>query len=319
MKRSEKRNPRCGWLTIVSATTCLASFAHGQVTFQFDYSYGGTSITPEARALMVAAGNALSSRLGDTLSVVSPGGGNSWSINFNDPGSGGSQTISNPTIGANTIVVYVGERGLGSGVLGQAGPGAWSASGTSDWITTVDRRGSSGYTQNNTGLGHTATDFAPWGGSITFGTGISWYFDSDPSTVEGFAGQSDFYSVAVHELAHVLGYGTSDSWNNDRSGSSFLGPASLALNNPLSLSSDFGHWNNGTMSYVGTPGNLQEAAMDPNLTVGTRKYFTELDYAGLTDIGWQVSPVPEPAEIAGAVGLGLVGFASYRRRLKKPA
>ncbi len=316
MKRSEKRNPRHALLTVVSVTSFIVPSAHSQVTFQFDYSYdtGGFFASQTRKDLLAAAGQALANRLGDALSAVSPSTGNTWSASFSNPGAVGTTTVDNLGIPANTILIYAGGQSLGSGILGQGGAGGWSASGTSDWIATVDRRGSPGSTRNASGT--PATDFAPWGGSITFGAGISWYFDSDPSTAESFAGQSDFYSVAVHELAHVLGYGTSDSWNNNRSGSSFQGPASLALNNPLSLSSDLGHWNNGTLSYVGTPGNSQEASMDPDLTVGTRKYFTELDYAGLTDIGWQVSPVPEPAEITAAVGLGLIGFASYRRRLK---
>jgi hypothetical protein len=40
------------------------------------------------------------------------------------------------------------------------------------------------------------------------------------------------------------------------------------------------------MSTVGSV--AQEVVMDPALTVGTRRKFTRLDFAGLADIGWQV-------------------------------
>ena len=50
--------------------------------------------------------------------------------------------------------------------------------------------------------------------------------------------------------------------------------------------------------------------MDPSIFDGTRKYFTELDYAGLDDIGWTV--IPEPGTTILLIsGLGL---AAVRRR-----
>ncbi|MEI6862328.1 MAG: PEP-CTERM sorting domain-containing protein [Verrucomicrobiota bacterium] len=56
--------------------------------------------------------------------------------------------------------------------------------------------------------------------------------------------------------------------------------------------------------------------MDPSLTVGSRKFFTTLDFAGLQDIGWQLSAIPEPstlvwAAVAGALGVG------WRRRSRR--
>ena len=68
---------------------------------------------------------------------------------------------------------------------------------------------------------------------------------------------------------------------------SFGGPV------PLSGTS---HWAEGTRS-----GGV-EAAMDPTLTVGKRKNFTPLDFAGLDDIGWDVLPPPvTTGSIAGTV------------------
>lgn len=50
--------------------------------------------------------------------------------------------------------------------------------------------------------------------------------------------------------------------------------------------------------------------MDPGITPNLRKYFTELDYAAMNDIGWQVSPIPEMEIWAMMLaGLGLLGWS----------
>lgn len=54
--------------------------------------------------------------------------------------------------------------------------------------------------------------------------------------------------------------------------------------------------------------------MDPSILLGTRKEFTELDYAGLSDLGWQLAPVPEPATVVGLSAVGLAGAWGVRRR-----
>jgi hypothetical protein len=133
------------------------------------------------------------------------------------------------------------------------------------------------------------TDFGPWGGAISFDTGgTNWYFGQAlpvPSTA------IDFYSVALHEIGHILGIGdipsdgSASSWTTFVSGGSFVGPAAEQANGgaPVPLDAALHHWADGTIS-AGA-----EAAMTPILDPGTRKLFTPLDFAGLTDIGWQVS------------------------------
>ena len=216
---------------------------------------------------------------------------------FNNPQTGASDSEVDKLVPADTLIVFVGARDLSGGTLGLAGPGGWSASGTSTWIDTLKQRG------ETSAFGAGATDFAPWGGQITIDTfdGASardWNFDyaAAPS-----AGQADLYSVLLHELGHVLGYGTSDSWNTHvvaGSPSVFTGTlSSLAHGGSVNLHTDLGHWAIGTMSSSG--GLPQEAAMDPNISLGTRKTFTELDVAGLGDLGWVV--VPEPSSIVMSV------------------
>ena len=88
---------------------------------------------------------------------------------------------------------------------------------------------------------------------------------------------------------------------------------------PVPVTADHGHWADGMMSTIPGTSTLQEPAMDPTITVGTRKYFTDLDFAGLSGIGWEVTPVPEPEHYALVAGLGLLGFAVCRRRLAQRA
>jgi hypothetical protein len=108
--------------------------------------------------------------------------------------------------------------------------------------------------------------------------------------------QEDFLTVAEHELGHLLGFGTAPSWENRVVGSSFLGLAAQAEHagaiptdapNP-----NAGHWQDSTMD------NGTRCTMDPTLPAGVRATFTQLDFAGLADLGWQVAglgvPVNQP-------------------------
>jgi matrixin len=295
-------------LVLLFALSSIA--AQAQVTFQFDYSldannfFSGPNIG--RRTILEAAATALQGRLADNLSGISPGGGNSWTAIFANPATGAQQNVSDPTIAPNILLIYAGGRDLGTSTLGVGGFGGFGASGTQTWLDTVSQRGQSGAP---------LTEFGPWGGAITFDIDATWYFDADPSTVESFPGQNDFYSVALHELGHVLGIGTAASWTNLVNGANqFTGSESVSLNGgPVPLESNRGHWLNGTTSTLPGTAVQQEVAMDPSLTVGTRKYFTDLDNAGLNDIGWTVIPIPEP-RLAALFGLGALGIFLGRRR-----
>lgn len=99
------------------------------------------------------------------------------------------------------------------------------------------------------------------------------------------------------------------------SGLTFSGPASKSLNGgaDVSLAND-AHWAEGLMSVLPGTATSQEVAMDPTLTLGTRKFFTEMDYAGLQDIGWELSAIPEPEHAAMLAALAMLAFAHWRRR-----
>lgn len=280
----------------------------GAISIQFDYTYDTGNFFSGAnigrRSYLDAAAQAFTLELSDSLSAIVPYGNNTWSASFSDPSTGNTISLSNLQIQANTLVVYVGARNLGGSTLGIGGPGGYSISGSQQsWFDTVEARGQTG------ALASTPTDFGPWGGSIVFNSTSPWYFDSDPSTMESFFGQDDFYSVALHELAHTLGFGTAPSWMADVSGTTFTGAASTLVYGGLhpSVSADQGHWADGTSSKIFGTNTVQETDMDPAITVGTRKYLTSLDYAGLQDVGW--TTVPEPSSylllLLGIAALGL--------------
>ncbi|VAX07897.1 hypothetical protein MNBD_GAMMA25-1142 [hydrothermal vent metagenome] len=288
----------------------LISHQAAAISIVFDYSYDSSGFFADTQrvSLLNAAGNALGSRLQDTLGAITPGGVNTFDASFINPGTGSTATINNYNVLDNTLVIYVGGRDLGS-TLGIGGSGGFSAGGTQSFIDSLNR--------GQTGVDLAPpTDFGPWGGSISFNSTANWYFDTDLSTDADIVG-NDFYSVALHELGHVLGLGTAGSWDTwvNSTDATFTGNLStLAFGSAVPLYSDLSHWNTGTMSTV--DGVAQEAAMDPNLTTGTRKLFTELDYTGLGDVGWEVSAVPVPAAVW-LFGSGLLGLLHFGRRNRK--
>ena len=241
------------------------------VTILFDYTFdskanGGAGFFeshPEAVAILNQVGAEHGARLSASLGEIAPGGGNSWTASLFDPRTGAMTTIDNLSVPANTIRVYVGARDLGA-QAGVGGYGGFSAGGTQAWLNYLNSRGHNG--------------FGPWGGSLAFGTTTNWFYGSTTSGIG--SSQVDFYSVALHELGHLLGIGTAPQWTSLVSGGSFVGPNAQAVyGGPVPLH-DGAHWADGVMV------NGQNVSLDPFLTTGTRVSWSSLDAAALTDIGW---------------------------------
>ncbi len=254
------------------------------VTLHFDYSLDRNNFfnTADKRNLLEQAGRMITQQLGDHLAAVTPSGTNTWTPFVTDPTTGTRHSFPNLSVPADTVIIYVGGRDLTGPELGEGGGGGYSASGSQAWLDTVKGRGQAG------ALAARATDYAPSLGSIVFDTvGANWYFGA---TTNGLgSNQSDFLSVALHELTHVLGLGNAKSWQTYLSGSSFVGPASkAAYGGPVPLNPGRDHWAEGTRS------GGQETVMDPTITEGTRKLMTPLDFAGLKDVGWQVTGATGP-------------------------
>lgn len=260
----------------ISATTPPANL-HIVFNYQYD-STGFFAAHPDAVARLDQAA-ALFSVFAEKLDAVAPGLGNTWEEQFDNPTTGQLVSVSNPVVATNTIVIYVGaSNSLQTLELGQGAPGGWTATGSESWLADVEARGQAGAL-----LGH-PTDFGPWGGSISFSRSANWNLSSNPPP----AGTEDFLSVAIHEIAHVLGFGTSDSWNTYITGTGFTGPHAELVNGgkPVPLSADSAHWADGSESAVGSA--WQACMMDPYLPPGQRRTLTQLDFAGLEDVGWQL-------------------------------
>jgi len=299
---------------LITAALVIGTGSSQAFTLSFNYTYDGgffSNGNESRRSIMNDAGSFFEQRINDRLSAITSTDHDHFNANFRRPDSGDNITLNDFNVAADTLVIYAGGRALANNSLGTGGPGGYSISDqTPGFEDTVVNRG------QGTTRGPTADDFGPWGGSITFNSTYgSWYFDTDPSTSEPFSG-SDFYSVALHEIAHVLGYGTSDSWDNlvTDTGPVFTGSHATSLfAGDVPLTSDGSHWQARQKSTV-DGGDLQEVAMGPSLRNGQRKVFTDLDLAGLQDIGWEVvSPVPVPAAVY-LFGSGLLGLLGLARR-----
>jgi hypothetical protein len=305
--------------------------ARAQLVIQFDYSQdsGGffTGTNSARQAYLDAAADYVSGFLNaQQLSAVTSTGSNHLTTIFTNPGTGSTVTLSDQSVAANTLLVYAGGRDLGGSTLGQGGSGGFGWSGSFAFGRQATGRSTA-----------TGTDLPalPWGGSISFdAAGTSWYFDSDIGTVDVPGGQYDFFSVATHELFHLMGFGntsappsdvsttTYTNWSSFITGSTFTGPGSMAEEGgAVALSPEKAHWFEGTMSTAEGSGDPQEAMMDPTIGTGIRKYVTALDLAGLADLGWQVSglsTIPEPATWSLVLGLCFLGLAVWRRRAAAP-
>jgi Ca2+-binding RTX toxin-like protein len=280
-RKKSREHDLCASSEVLETRVLLA------VLLQFDYSLDANNFFdpsfPERRAALEEAGRQISERLEDTLLEIIPhkdDPGDTWTAIYTNPATGAEEESSvDLTIGQSVVVVFAGGRQLGS-TLGIGGPGGFSASGTQAWIDLVRGRGQAGALLSS-GF---ETDFALWGGTIAFDSDANWHFDLGTAGLDN--SENDFLSVALHELTHMFGFGTAASWFNQVNGVEFTGSASIAEydfsgNPPVDV--DQAHW----QEDISDGG--EEVAMDPTLLVGTRKGLTELDFAALEDIGWQVS------------------------------
>ncbi|MDB6173885.1 MAG: hypothetical protein JWL59_3196 [Chthoniobacteraceae bacterium] len=269
--------------TLLILTACSIT-AHGAFTIQFDYSYDtGFFSGPNVgrRALLTAAANVFTSRLTTTtLLPVTPSGSDLWDVAFSNPATGATVNLSNPTIAANILTIYVGARDLPGITAGEAQGIGYSASGSAAWLSLFDSKDS-------------VTHYEPLGGSITFDSTNDWYFDPDPRTVEPFSQSSDFFSCAQHEIAHLLGFNASvNAFAAHTSAAGlFIGSHALSVyGGPVPLSDDDSH----------LEADLQFEAsfltMDPALHYQTRTRFSNLEFAILQDIGYGTPLLPSTEE-----------------------
>lgn len=264
-----------------------------------------------------------------------------WSLNYTNPTTGSAVTLNTFNLPLDQVTVYVGARNLG-GSLGIGGPSgaSYSTSGggfESEWVGAVNAmeaasnagmvRGGPvlGTLSGTLTLGATQApydlDYGYGVGSLSLNSTSSWNLDYNTLPT---VSQNDLYSVAVHEILHTIGFGLGLTWDQHVvSSTSWDGAAVIALlgSGTNVLSGDGTHIAEGLTGIplvdgVWQTGDTQEALMDPTLTMGTRKYVTDLDLAFLRDMNWDTQVIPEP----GVATLTVMGIAlvALRRRTNRP-
>jgi len=301
-----------GAVAAVSLSAAIQQASAIEIVLDYSLDTNNFFDTPAKRDAMRAVADFYENLIKDDLDAIDPTapGTGTWDIVFSHPGTGASHMIANPVIPADTIVVYAGGRALTS--AGRGGPGGWGASGGAAWFDAIRGRGEAGAILP----AGSRTDFAPWGGSITFDTGRTWNFNTDgPNTF----GSSEFIPVALHEIGHLLGIGTAGSWDDQISTALvpnvFIGSNSQAsFGGPVPLDAINSHWQDDAAcvapdgynpsnplnvlstaygSFGTTHGTAKIALMDPSscsVSGGSFNVMTDLDLAGLIDIGWEVCP-----------------------------
>jgi len=168
---------------------------------------------------------------------------------------------------------------------------------------------------------HSANFQNDWRGAIVFneGPGSGWYTGIDENAI-GYG--YDLFSTALHELGHILGVGAADTWLAQISDGYFYGENAVSVyGGPVPvLSRKKDHWAQGVESTLPGTEIWQLAVFEaygywyPDVR---RQYLTDLDLAGLADIGWTISSIPEPETLYLLLsGLGIVGMVVRRQRMK---
>ena len=328
---------RCGWyaLTLAAGLSIAAAAGAAQVQFAFDYGgdaagegFNDPALGAARRNALQAAANLWSNRLtasyaGETILV---------------------HAVFDPLGGSSTSATLGFASGAGADVdFGSASPkylpSTVYVSAQVNHLFGSDRNGS------------TPEINATFNSTVDTGTiigGERWYYGSDSNP----GGNIDFITVALHELAHGLGFGASINETG-----AFLNGEDLpdAFDRHLYVSSTPGNPNNfltardqgtraddvvgdnlyfnGPDSQAGNGGALVKLYAPTTWQTGSSvshvndaTYPTDImdhsypaanhtlspiDLGILSDVGWDITPVPEPA------GLALVGVAALmlvRRR-----
>lgn len=277
-------------LTAALVFTLLLSVPARGTEVVVDYTYDtnnffdpGTANGMAARAAMQAAADRYSRILTSPLGLAELNDTNDWRIGFTHPGNGMSWEISGASSEANDSLANV--MVSGGGTVGPADEYQSLTFAQDQWIIYAGGRvlGSAGEGGTGTGTNFTSTynnggshlnrgfratgsvnNLPVWGGSISFDTGTNWHFGvSSPAT----GSESDFYSIALHEIGHALGLSTSwDDFGQFVSGDQYAGSETvLAANedNPGANLTDLDLVSSANLHFGDNDGNISGGGSIP--------------------------------------------------------
>lgn len=291
------------WL-VVGALLLPQPPALGDLDIRFDYRYdtrgffSGANI--ERRQILEAAAAIFEERISSTPPSITPSGINRWTLAFKNPDTGTDVYLTNLHVPTGTMTIFVGARSISINALAYASF-SYGYSGNSAWAKLFVGKDNS-------------ANFSPFGGSITFDESTPWFFDLTPDTLYSFPDKHDFFSVAIHEIGHLLGITrTSKAFAALSVEGKFFGPVSQSLyGGPIPMAENGSHWQQDVL-FEGSP-----PAMAYTSFKNKRWSFSELDFAALVDIGYELK-LPVPLSITGvAVEGGMItvtwngGTAPYR-------
>ena len=238
------------------------------ITFDFRFDTNGFFDSAERRNTLEAAASIWESLILDEFDDLPPG----IPLTLFDPQTGDLIELETDFV-IDDLVIFVGARDL-DGPIALGGPSGFGPVPADSPI--VSRIG--------------GDDFEPFAGTIAFEEDNPWFFDQTPDTADDVpANQDDFLSITLHEIGHVLGFGTSDAFSNlTNSDGIFTGANATEINNgePVPIIDDF-HFPDGFTF------NGQATLLDPSITVGTRVLPTPIDSGVLADIGFQIVEISE--------------------------
>lgn len=310
--------------SVLAALALAGAPCRAQVFFTFDYRFDTEGYfsgeNAYRRSTLEAAGATLAAHLaGQSLDAVDIPN----SLFLADTTGTSFVEITDLSVAENEIMIFVGAAPLG-GPAGIGGPGvAVAADHSQEGYELLAQRGTGGETIL---AGMISFNSSPIGGSLYWDSDTSDFEDPDPGSSD-----SDAYTVALHELLHVLGIGTSNRWHalvdptprefilNPNippqfgvvQAKTFIGEASMAVfGGPVPLQSDATHlYPSSTLTMsIAQDGTRQSPVSFPYLMSDQRGRFTELDLALLRDIGWAAHFPPAAAWTYDTwIGQALVG------------
>ena len=236
------------------------------IAFDYRFDDAGFFADPARREALEAAAAVWSSILRDDFEDI-PAGTSVRTRDPEDPTGAGMNLTSDEAI--DDVLIFVGCASFPDGIAQSNHTAGLSGIADFELVGRLQER-------------YQGADFEPWTGWISFNCDSPWFFDATPATDDDIPGeQNDFHSTAMHEIGHVLGFGTASAFMALITDGAFVGPAAVSANGgPVPLTSSGTHFQSSVVS------DGQVTLMDVSRTVGTRTPPTRVDRAAMADLGY---------------------------------